>query len=145
MRLLSYNIHKGIGGRDRLYRLERILHVIEHENPDFMLLQEVTCEFRRCKFDDQPKHLAEYFSAGSLLYQSNVKLRSGGYGNLLLSRWPIESKHQISLRLGNKKPRGAQIAVISTPEGPVKLVNMHLGLAERERHWQIDHLLGHHA
>ena len=28
MRLLSYNIHKGIGGRDRRYRLERIFDVI---------------------------------------------------------------------------------------------------------------------
>lgn len=145
MRLLSYNIHKGIGGRDRRYRLERILHVIEHENPDLILLQEVTCDFRRCKCDDQPKRLAEYFNAAAMLYQSNVKLRSGGYGNLLLSRWPIEKKHQISLRLENKKPRGAQIAVIEAPEGAFQLVNMHLGLAERERHWQINHLLSHQA
>ena len=62
-----------------------------------------------------------------------------------LSRWPIEKKHQISLRLENKKPRGAQIAVVDAPEGAFKLVNMHLGLAERERHWQINHLLAHHA
>ena len=41
MRLLSYNIHKGIGGRDRRYRLERIIQVIEHENPDLICLQEV--------------------------------------------------------------------------------------------------------
>ncbi len=41
MRLLSYNIHKGIGGRDRRYRLERIVDVIESENPDFICLQEV--------------------------------------------------------------------------------------------------------
>jgi hypothetical protein len=27
MRVLSYNIHKGIGGRDRRYRLERVLSV----------------------------------------------------------------------------------------------------------------------
>ena len=33
MRLLSYNIHKGIGGRDRRYRLERIIQVIEDEQP----------------------------------------------------------------------------------------------------------------
>jgi endonuclease/exonuclease/phosphatase family metal-dependent hydrolase len=145
MRLLSYNIHKGIGGRDRRYRFERVLQVIEHENPDFILLQEVTCDFRRCKCDDQPKQLAEYFRAAAVLYQSNVTLRTGGYGNLLLSRWPIETRHQISLRLEKKKPRGAQIAVINTPEGTVKLVNMHLGLAERERHWQINHLLAHHT
>ena len=32
MRLLSYNIHKGIGGRDRRYRLARVIEVIEEEN-----------------------------------------------------------------------------------------------------------------
>ena len=30
-----------------------------------------------------------------------------------------------------------------TPEGPIHLVNWHLGLAERERHWQVRHLLQH--
>ena len=47
MRLLSYNIHKGIGGRDRRYRLERIIAVIEHENPDLICLQEVDQNVRR--------------------------------------------------------------------------------------------------
>ena len=41
MRLLSYNIHKGIGGRDRRYRLERIIQVIADEHPDLVCLQEV--------------------------------------------------------------------------------------------------------
>ncbi len=36
------------------------------------------------------------------------------------------------------------MAVVDTPEGPLHLVNMHLGLAEHERHWQLEHLLGHH-
>jgi endonuclease/exonuclease/phosphatase family metal-dependent hydrolase len=143
MRLLSYNIHKGIGGRDRLYRLARIIAVIENENPDLICLQEVTHGCRRCGGDDQPQVLADYFRCQGILFQSNVNLRTGCYGNLLLSRWPIRDKHQISLRLLTKKPRGAQIAMIDTPEGPLKLVNLHLGLAEKERHWQINHLLTH--
>ena len=36
------------------------------------------------------------------------------------------------------------MAVIDTPEGPLHLVNFHLGLGEAERRWQIDHLLHHH-
>lgn len=36
------------------------------------------------------------------------------------------------------------MAVVDTPEGPLHVVNMHLGLAERERHWQAEHLLTHH-
>ena len=142
MRLLSYNIHKGIGGRDRRYSLERIVEVIEQENPDLICLQEVTRGVRRQGYADQPKLLADQFHAEAI-FQLNVDLRCGGYGNLLLSRWPLDVRHQISIRQGQKKPRGAQSVVVQTPEGPLHLVNFHLGLAERERHWQIDHLLNH--
>jgi len=144
MRLLSYNIHKGIGGRDRRCRLQRVIDVIEAENPDVMCLQEVARNSRRSHFHDQPKMLMEYFNASAELYQLNVHLKGGGYGNLILSRWPLMVKHQISLRFNTKKPRGAQMVVIDTPEGPLHLVNFHLGLGEAERRWQIDHLLHHH-
>ncbi|HWL75466.1 MAG TPA: endonuclease/exonuclease/phosphatase family protein [Burkholderiaceae bacterium] len=144
MRLLSYNIHKGIGGRDRRYRLQRIIDVIEGENPDLICLQEVDRNCRRSSCDDQPKLLAGYFRAVAEVYQANFHLKQGCYGNLILSRWPFTSKHQLSLRLKNKKPRGAQCVVIETPEGALHLVNWHLGLAERERHWQVNHLLDHH-
>jgi endonuclease/exonuclease/phosphatase family metal-dependent hydrolase len=143
MRLLSYNIHKGIGGRDRRYRLERVISVIEAENPDIICLQEVDRHVRRSGRDDQPKLLADYFRFNARLYQPNVSLKYGMYGNLVLSRWPFFHKHQISLRLKRRKPRGAQMAVIDSPEGPFHLVHFHLGLAEKERHWQLEHLLGH--
>ena len=143
MRLLTYNIHKGIGGADRRYRLERILQVIEAEEPDFVCLQEVDRNVRRSDYHDQPSLLAERLRSEAHLYQLNVPVREGGYGNLLLSRWPIQRRHQVSLRLDKKKPRGAQMAVIETPEGALHLVNWHLGLREKERRWQADHLLGH--
>jgi endonuclease/exonuclease/phosphatase family metal-dependent hydrolase len=144
MRLLTYNIHKGIGGRDRRYRLSRIIEVIIRHDPDFICLQEVDRHVDRSGFDDQPLLLARALGAAASLYQSNVKVRTGGYGNLLLSRWPIVKSHQVSLRLSWRKPRGAQLAVIETPHGSIQLVNWHLGLAESERHWQVEHLLHHH-
>lgn len=143
MRVLSYNIHKGIGGNDRRYRLSRILDVIEAENPDLICLQEVDRDVKRSHHHDQPKLLAEHFRAAAHLYQLNVHLKTGGYGNLVLSRWPFRSKHQVSLRLGRRKPRGAQLVVVETPEGPLHLVNWHLGLSDKERHWQVGHLLAH--
>ena len=142
MRLLSWNIHKGIGGRDRRYALHRIIDCIEAENPDLICLQEVDRLVRRSRFDDQPRLLARYFRCHSV-FQSNVHVGDGAYGNLLLSRWPVESRHRISLRQGGRKPRGAQLVLIDSPEGLVHIVHLHLGLAERERHWQIDRLLGH--
>ncbi len=143
MRLLTYNIHKGIGGRDRRYNLERIIEVIEGQNPDLICLQEVTHDAPRCHHDHQPRLLASYFRSLGSLFQQNIHYRRGGYGNLILTRWPIRVRHRVSLRMNQKKPRGAILVVVETPEGPLHLVNWHLGLAERERHWQVDHLLAH--
>lgn len=143
MRILSYNIHKGIGGRDRRYRLGRILAVIEAENPDIVCLQEVDRNVRRSRYHDQPQLLADYFGNLERIYQMNVRLSEGGYGNLLLSRWPLKSHHHVSLRHLERKPRGAQLAVIETPEGLLHVVHWHLGLAERERRWQVAHVMAH--
>ncbi|MGE3315491.1 MAG: endonuclease/exonuclease/phosphatase family protein [Planctomycetaceae bacterium] len=143
MRVLTYNIHKGIGGRDRRYRIERVVEVIESENPDLICLQEVDRNVRRSRFHDQPALLASHFKAAERLFQMNVHLTKGGYGNLILSRWPFRSRHQVSLRQFTKKPRGAQVVVVETPEGILQLINCHLGLSERERHWQVAQLLEH--
>ncbi len=145
MRLVSYNIHKGIGGRDRRYDLTRVGQVLRDLEPDLVCLQEVTQNARRTQHHDQPLMLAEQLAATAHLFQINVHYRTGGYGNLVLSRWPFHRRHQLSLRLGNRKPRGAQIVVVDTDDGPLHLSNVHLGLAERERHWQINHLLHHPA
>ncbi|HVK17716.1 MAG TPA: endonuclease/exonuclease/phosphatase family protein [Fimbriiglobus sp.] len=144
MRLLSYNIHKGIGGRDRRYDLDRVVRVIEDENPDLICLQEVTSHARRCHYHNQPRLLARHFSVAASCFQMNVHYRVGGYGNLILSRWPFSGRHHISLRHGRRKPRGAQLVVVQTPEGPLHLAHGHLGLAADERLWQVVHLLRHH-
>lgn len=145
MRLLTWNIHKGIGGRDRRYAMDRIFDVLEAENPDIVLLQEVDSGVARSRFHDQPVLLHERLAMRHGLFQLNVELSQGGYGNLLLSRWPIAWHEQISLRWHFKKPRGAQLARIEAPEGHLFVVNWHLGLAEFERQWQIRRLLQHPA
>ena len=142
MRLLSWNIHKGIGGRDRRYSLQRIIDCIDHEHPDLVCLQEVDRLVARSDFDDQPRLLGQSLNLQST-FQANVPVSSGTYGNLILSRWAVGSTHRISLKRGIRKSRGAQLIQVETPEGALHLVNTHLGLDERERHWQIDFLLDH--
>src|SRR5262249_60166749 len=123
MRLVSYNIHKGIGGSDRLYRLERVIEVIERLQPDLICLQEVAHQTRRSRYHDQTALLAKHFALDAHLYQPTVRWRVGGYGNLLLSRWPFHPRHHISLTMGQRQPRGAQPALPSTPEGPLHPVH----------------------
>jgi len=143
VRLLTYNIHKGVGGSDRRYILDRIIDVIGEESADLVCLQEVDYNVARSSFHDQPTLISRALKTSAHVYQLNVPHREGGYGNLLLSRWPIRKHCNLSLRLNGRKPRGAQLAVVDTPEGELHLVNWHLGLAEKERRWQAGHLLQH--
>lgn len=145
MRLLTYNIHKGVGGSDRRYILNRIIDVIGEESADLICLQEVDFNVARSSFHDQPSLISRALNTSAHVYQLNVPHLQGGYGNLLLSRWPIRKHHHVSLRQGKRKPRGAQLAVLETPEGPLHLINWHLGLVEKERRWQVNHLLHHHS
>ena len=145
MRILSWNIHKGIGGRDRRYRIDRVISVIQAESPDVICLQEVDSGVPRSQLHDQPKLLADALGYQHRLYQRNVDVRDGGYGNLVLSRHPLPWQHQMSLRLKWRKPRGAQICVVEGPAGPLLLVNWHLGLAEAERRGQVATLLASEA
>ncbi|MBC7821088.1 MAG: endonuclease/exonuclease/phosphatase family protein [Planctomycetaceae bacterium] len=143
MRLVTYNIHKGIGGRDRRYDLERIIDVLDTLEADFVCLQEVTIELPRTSSHDQANILAERFQPMFSTFQQNVHWKVGGYGNQVLSRWPFREHHRISLQFQQKKQRGAQLVVVETPTGLLRLTNWHLGLSERERHWQTHHLLTH--
>jgi endonuclease/exonuclease/phosphatase family metal-dependent hydrolase len=143
MRLVSYNIHKGIGGSDRRYDLDRIIDVLQAVEADFFCLQEVTIDLPRTSRHDQADILAERFRPMFATFQQNVHWKVGGYGNLVLSRWPLQEHHRISLQFGQKKPRGAQLVVVETPSGLLRVTNWHLGLSEGERHWQTHHLLTH--
>jgi len=143
MRLVTYNIHKGIGGSDRRYNLDRIIDVLASLEADFVCLQEVTLDLPRTSRHDQADILAERFQPMFASFQQNVHWKVGGYGNLLLSRWPLNEHHRISLQFQQKKPRGAQLVVVETPSGLLRLTNWHLGLSEIERHWQVNRLLSH--
>lgn len=133
IRLVSYNIHKGIGGRDRRYDLDRTIDVLNYIQPDIVCLQEVDTHVQRSAMHDQPSLLAERLEFHSL-FQLNVPVgRSGGYGNLILSRWPMELSRQHSLRIGDRKPRGLQLAKINSKSGPIVVGNWHLGLTHGEQ------------
>lgn len=141
MRLITYNIHKGIGGRDRKYRLERIVEVLRQENPDVVCLQEVDHKVKRSRYHDQPELLAEQVGLSHMCYQLNFPIKAGGYGNLVLSRWPIRHLQHLCLRFGRRKPRGALCVVVQSDAGELAVVNWHLGLNGRERLWQAGRLL----
>lgn len=149
LKILTYNIHKGIGGIDRRYRLERIVEVLAHYAPDFALLQEVDDGVPRSRGDRQVERLAAELDYPHFVYQRNVKLRRGGYGNAILSRHPLHDAVDLDLTVRPKKRRRAQIARAMLHQRghqrSVLVVNTHLGLAGFERRIQLRRLLAHQA
>lgn len=144
LRLVSYNIHKGIGGIDRRYRPERIIETLRRYEPDVVMLQEVDEGVPRSRGHRQVDLLGDALDLEGRAFQRNVRLRKGYYGNAILSRFPLTDVGHLDLSVPLKKRRRALLARCAV--GPRKrksllLVNCHLGLAEYERALQLRHLL----
>jgi len=56
---MSWNIHKGVGGLDRRYNLDRTIAVLRHYDPDILLLQEVAQDIRSLRRHNQVELLAQ--------------------------------------------------------------------------------------
>ncbi len=140
IRILSWNIHKGVGGVDRRYDLGRVLEVIAHYAPDVMLLQEVAQGMPALNGEDQVQRLSEH-SGFHAAFHPEHQFRRGGYGNLILSRWPLTDVQRVDLKVGWRKQRGVVLArahvTIGTHHRSLLLANMHLGLAGSERALQL--------
>lgn len=133
---MTYNIHYGIG-TDDLYGLDRIIAVIQDENPDVVALQEVDRKTSRSRFDDQPKIIAQALDM-DFHYGKVSPVGSGEYGIATLSRFPISEgkRHDLSFNPRLKlrfRPRGSLRTDISVNSNYVHVFNVHLGLGVRER------------
>ena len=145
VRLLTWNIHKGIGSLDRRYDLDRIASVIEYYAPDIVALQEVDDGVPRSASHCQAEVLGGMLGYTHVAFAPNVFLKRGCYGNAVLSRHPIAKWRNIDLSLSGKKARGALYSEIRVQIGThrltLHLVNIHLGLSGMERRWQVRNLL----
>lgn len=145
LRVLTYNIHKGIGGLDRRYRPERIVEVISAQSPDIVLLQEVDEGVPRSNGHFQAEMLAEELGLRHWAFQRNVRLTHGCYGNAILSRLPLADVEELDLTIPLKKKRGCLMAhcrlTIGAHHRTLLVANLHLGLAGFERKMQLNRLV----
>lgn len=145
LKILSWNIHKGIGGLDRRYDLNRVARVISELAPDIALLQEVADGWPPAGNDHQAERLAEMTHLPHLAFAPEHRFSVGGYGNAILSRFPIIERHRIDLKIGWRKQRSALTATLRVPaENPrqkIMVSSVHLGLAESERRRQLTRIL----
>ena len=148
IRVVSWNIHKGIGGIDRRYDLERVIDALSEQELDIALLQEVADGMPSAHFEDQTWLLSEALEMPHVAYGPEHRFRKGGYGNTILSRYPLTDVHHIDLRVGRRKKRGVISARSHVhQEGHTRSVvvfNLHLGLAGSERGLQLGKFLECH-
>jgi endonuclease/exonuclease/phosphatase family metal-dependent hydrolase len=144
--ILSWNIHKGIGGVDRAYRLERIIDTIATLGPHICLLQEVADGWPGAHRDMQAARLAEQLGYEHIAFGPEHRFKEGGYGNAILSRFPLHDIEHLDLTVGWRKKRGALMArAVVRDENhhqrTLVLSNLHLGLAGSERGVQLERFL----
>ena len=81
-RVMTYNIHKGIGVVDRKYSPNRIIETIEHHDPDVVLLQEVDEDVPRSRRDSQVELLGDALASALAFAWAAFKPPSSR------ARWP---------------------------------------------------------
>lgn len=125
IRVMSYNIHVGVG-MDKKLDLQRIADVINKERPDLVGLQEVDRGVERTQRRDEIVELAaltrmEYAFAHNLDYQG------GQYGVAILSRYPIRaSDHRMFQNRRETERRGMIRVEVRIDDKQVNFVTTHL-------------------
>ena len=141
LRVVSYNIHKGmaaLGRREILHDLRRALQPLQ---ADLLLLQEVQGRnARNPGLHAQHEHLGEALGF-EVVYGRNAVQRHTDHGNAVLSRWPVLAWSNRDVSHHRFEQRGLLHTVIEVP-GLWRLhsVAVHLGLFSVSRRWQTDRL-----
>jgi endonuclease/exonuclease/phosphatase family metal-dependent hydrolase len=143
-RLLTYNIHSGRGADGRL-DLDRIVAAITAEAPDIVALQEVDVGRPRTRSIDQAHELAERLGMQSSFHAA-LRVEEEQYGDAVLTALPIRRVKSATLPgyplFPYLEPRGALWVSVETDEGPLQVINTHLGLIPAEQEAQARQLAG---
>src|SRR5688572_28353748 len=123
--VLSYNIHHGAGTDGKL-DLERIARIIRDQRPDVVALQEVDVKTSRSGGVDEAVELGR-LTGMNAVFGKAMDYSGGGYGQAILSRWPIKKHfvHQLPQRAG-REPRVLLVGTIENAKGSFVFASTHL-------------------
>lgn len=135
-RVVTYNVHK-CQGLDRRVRPARIAAVLRETDADVIAMQEVVSvesdarrELHQARFIAE--ELGYHYCVGE-----NRRHQGGAYGNVILTRLPIEEHCNYDITWRWQEPRGCLRADVRLGEGTtVHVFNAHLGTAFVERRHQ---------
>ena len=136
IKIVSYNIHSGLN-KDMFPTLFDIIDFLRVSNSDIICLQEVNesakAGFQVSSFKDELK-MFSHFGA-------NVVGLGANYGLVTYSKYPIKSENHIYLESGEREQRGMLHTVVNVEGRKLNIINVHLGLGEKEREIQLNELI----
>ena len=146
MRLVSWNIHGGVG-QDGRQDLSRIAALLRESGCDAAALQEVGDPWRP-PVPGGPGQVADQAAVIGrelgwyVAYGPNFAIAGRPYGNAIVSRFPIARAKNYDLSVPGREPRGCLRADLTLPGGrSLHFFNLHLGLSAGERRRQTEMLL----
>jgi endonuclease/exonuclease/phosphatase family metal-dependent hydrolase len=141
----TYNIHKGFSGFMKRVVVQELRERLHGLDADIVFLQEVQGMHERHagryrNWPTKPQH--EYIADSNwqeVAYGKNATYRSGHHGNALLSRFSIVTQDNEDISAHPFESRGVLHCVVNLgPKVPeLHCMNVHLGLFERGRQWQV--------
>ncbi len=140
LRLLTYNIHAGIGV-DRKFDLERIAKVIRDVKPHVVALQEVDKETKRTKGVDLAKELGQ-LTQMKHVFGASIPFGGGEYGNALLTSLDIRSSRVIPIpEVVPVEKRSLLVTELLFKGEPIKVVATHLCHRQEENRLKASELI----
>lgn len=134
LRIATYNLQKCVG-LDMRRRPDRSLSVINALGADLVVLQEVDkrlpprpAALPHDMIEDDGWTILPFGAPGGSL---------GWHGNAMLAGPSIGLRQTAHIDLPGLEPRGAILAELDTPIGPLRVVGLHLGLIRRYRLLQV--------
>ena len=149
IRIATYNVHK-CRGLDRRVSPERIAEVIKEIDPDVVAIQEILdVQDGRPEFD-QARRIAAQVNGYHTCFGENRSLHGGRYGNMTLSRLPVQLCRNYDVTWRKRERRGCLRTDLQVSDSAVlHIFNVHLGTGFVERRHQVRRRLpwlqGHHA
>lgn len=127
LRVASYNMRKGIG-TDRRRNPERILDVLREVDADVIALQEADRRFGE-RQSVLTAHLLDEHSDWRAVHVGMRAASMGWHGNAILVRKTAAVTCVEPLHIPSLEPRGAVLAEVASPLGPIRVIGMHLDLS----------------
>lgn len=143
--IATYNIHKGFSHLARRMVIHEVRDRLHGLSADILFLQEVVGVHERHadRYRDWPPKPQHEFIAGErwteVCYGKNCIYQHGHHGNAVLSRFRILNYENMDISAHPFESRGMLHCVVDlgSEQPALHCINVHLGLFERGRQWQL--------